>query len=90
MKAWVHLTNCEFNQVLYMHVGQFGERLLTIVTAISVIAHHLGVTIIPAHITDWQIYSTRADIHSATISAQSIIILCGSRISESYFTVSAA
>ena len=72
-----------------MHVGQFGERLLTIVTAISVIAHHLGVTIIPAHITDWQIYSTRADIHSATISAQSIIIY-GSRISESYFTVSAA
>ena len=40
------------------------------ITAIQLPAHNLGITIIPAHITDWQKASINTDIHLPSIGMQ--------------------
>ena len=81
VKTWMYLTNCVHDHC--MNMRQIEERWswLTVITAINVITHHLGIMIIPAHITDWQKCSIRANIHSPTNGSRSLfIIICEGRV----------
>ena len=47
---------------------------LTVVAAKLLVAHHLSITVVPAHVTNWQVTAIDTDQHMPLHSLQSIIV----------------
>ena len=46
---------------------------LTVVAAILLFAHYLSITVVPAHVTNWQVTAIDTDQHMPLHSLQSIV-----------------
>ena len=54
-------------------MGHIDLISLTVVAAILLVAYHLGITVVPAHVTNWQVTAIDTDQHMPLHSLQSIV-----------------